>query len=285
MARLADEAKAKADAEAEADAARRKRDALIQQQAEEARRNMANYRRYLAEKAAAEAAAARPPQAPAHMPAAPPAAATQVPASTSPEPAKPSPVEPAKKDAGRPLAQPSEGTPAQTPAAPAVPQTEPIGGIDLSRPIPKPKAPLAAPPTQAPARVPAPVPTPPPVEQQAQPAPVRAGVEERNAKWERLFERIAAEKLYIVAAGDGDRLIVATFSEEGALSSNPTLYVMKNDQQSEVTEPDDIEQSAIDALVRCAPIKLPPALYAYWQQIEVELFPAMPKPMETDNGG
>ena len=81
------------------------------------------------------------------------------------------------------------------------------------------------------------------------------------------------------------RLIVATFSEDGSLSSNPTLYVMKNDQQSEVTEPDDIEQSAIDALVRCAPIKLPPALYAYWQQIEVELFPAMPKPQEADHGG
>lgn len=74
------------------------------------------------------------------------------------------------------------------------------------------------------------------------------------------------------------RILVATFAPDGALSTNPTVYVVHDDFQSEVTEPDVIEEAAIAALERCAPIKLPSTLYPYWQQVELELFPKTSKP-------
>lgn len=79
------------------------------------------------------------------------------------------------------------------------------------------------------------------------------------------------------------RVIVATFGADGALSSVPTLYVVKGDQQSEVAEPDAIEEAAIAALERCAPIKLPLPLYPYWQQVELELFPKAPHQAKAPN--
>lgn len=74
------------------------------------------------------------------------------------------------------------------------------------------------------------------------------------------------------------RILVATFAPDGALSTNPTVYVVHDDFQSEVTEPDVIEEAAIAALERCAPIKLPSTLYPYWQQVELELFPKTSEP-------
>lgn len=74
------------------------------------------------------------------------------------------------------------------------------------------------------------------------------------------------------------RILVATFAPDGALSTIPTVYVVKDDFQTEVTEPDLIEEAAIAALERCAPIKLPSTLYPYWQQVELELFPKASQP-------
>jgi colicin import membrane protein len=74
------------------------------------------------------------------------------------------------------------------------------------------------------------------------------------------------------------RILVATFSPNGELSTIPTVYVVHDDHQTEVSEPDMIESAAIAALERCAPIKLPSPLYSYWQQVELELFPKSPMP-------
>ena len=75
---------------------------------------------------------------------------------------------------------------------------------------------------------------------------MKAGVEERNAKWERLFERIAAEKLYIVPAGDGDRLTVQGMTEEEAAALNHPDLANRSQKRLAAMQP--FQQQSVDRL-------------------------------------
>ncbi|WP_086740796.1 hypothetical protein [Erythrobacter colymbi] len=88
---------------------------------------------------------------------------------------------------------------------------------------------------------------------------------------------IGIRDLIVIVTADR-RILVATFSPAAKLATIPTVYVVHDDHQTEVSEPDVIESAAIAALERCAPIKLPSPLYSYRQQVELEHFPKSPMP-------
>ena len=71
------------------------------------------------------------------------------------------------------------------------------------------------------------------------------------------------------------RVVVAKFTKDGMIDGQPTVFLIHENQKSEVTQAGLLEEAAIDALKRCAPINLPAPLYPYWSQVELEFFPGV----------
>lgn len=62
------------------------------------------------------------------------------------------------------------------------------------------------------------------------------------------------------------------FSPDGQIEGQPQVLRVENEQEQPVTAPNALEVAALEALKRCAPIRLPAAIYAYWREVDVQLF-------------
>lgn len=62
------------------------------------------------------------------------------------------------------------------------------------------------------------------------------------------------------------------FSPDGQIEGQPQVLRVENEQEKPVTAPNALEVAALEALKRCAPIRLPAAIYAYWREVDVQLF-------------
>ncbi|WP_162815047.1 hypothetical protein [Erythrobacter aureus] len=73
----------------------------------------------------------------------------------------------------------------------------------------------------------------------------------------------------------------ATFDESGALVGTPQISRLVDETYMVVTEPDAYEQAAINAVERCSPLQLPPHLFSYWREVDIEIFSARTAEPET----
>lgn len=66
--------------------------------------------------------------------------------------------------------------------------------------------------------------------------------------------------------------MTVSFHRDGSVYGEPALTRLSGDQQILVDDPGPFELAAVEAVKRCAPIKLPPNLYAYWSSVDVQIF-------------
>ncbi len=66
--------------------------------------------------------------------------------------------------------------------------------------------------------------------------------------------------------------MTVSFRRDGNIYGEPTLTRLSNEVETIVEDPGPFEIAAIEAVKRCAPIKLPPTLYAYWSAVDVQIF-------------
>ncbi|QAY80347.1 hypothetical protein [Sphingosinicella sp. BN140058] len=67
-------------------------------------------------------------------------------------------------------------------------------------------------------------------------------------------------------------IMTASFDRDGSLMSEPTITRFVDETAETITEPNAFEIAALDAVTRCAPIQLPPTLYPYWREVDVQIF-------------
>ena len=241
-------ANAKANDEANAQvatqAARQEREAMMQRQLEESRRNKANYQRYLAEKAEAERAQAEQagtaPTAPTGEPG---RTAATVPVAEAPSSPLAEKVVPSTDKPVTPIEEERSSAPTSAERnidLSVIPPRGEAGSAMSTSPTPQTdagKAPTKRTEPDEPALFDLPT----------QSAPVKAGsVEERSRTWDALFERIAAEKLYIVPAGDGDRLTVQGMQKDEAAALEHPDMVNRSQRRLAAMQP--FQQQSVDRL-------------------------------------
>lgn len=81
-------------------------------------------------------------------------------------------------------------------------------------------------------------------------------------------------------------MMTVAFQRDGSIYGEPSLSKLQGEDQVVIADPGPFELAAIEAVKRCAPIKLPPRLYAYWSAVDVQIFssvtpeelPASPTP-------
>src|SRR3546814_566648 len=67
-------------------------------------------------------------------------------------------------------------------------------------------------------------------------------------------------------------LMTVSFTRDGHVNGEPSLTRVSGEEQLVIADPGPFEMAAIEAVKRCAPIKLPPRLYAYWSAVDVQIF-------------
>src|SRR3546814_4761310 len=66
--------------------------------------------------------------------------------------------------------------------------------------------------------------------------------------------------------------MTVSFTRDGHVNGEPSLTRVSGEEQLVIADPGPFEMAAIEAVKRCAPIKLPPRLYAYWSAVDVQIF-------------
>lgn len=66
--------------------------------------------------------------------------------------------------------------------------------------------------------------------------------------------------------------VIVRYAPDGTVSGDPTVVHLVDDVEVPVTTPNAWEQQAVDAARRCSPIQLPKSLYAYWREIELQVY-------------
>lgn len=79
--------------------------------------------------------------------------------------------------------------------------------------------------------------------------------------------------------------LTIAYNQDGTLAGPPVLSRLVGVTKAEVDNPEPVEQAAIDAVRRCAPIDLPAALYRYWGLVDIEMFSAAAAPEPFQYGG
>ena len=70
--------------------------------------------------------------------------------------------------------------------------------------------------------------------------------------------------------------MTVTFDQNGALTERPIIARLVDETKTVVEEPNKFEKAAIAAVDRCSPLNLPQHLFAYWHQVDIEIFSARP---------
>lgn len=73
---------------------------------------------------------------------------------------------------------------------------------------------------------------------------------------------------------DAASILVVRYARDGTIEGTPTVTRLVNQRETQVTQLNQWEASAVDALRRCSPLGLSPVLYPYWREVEVQLFGA-----------
>ena len=76
--------------------------------------------------------------------------------------------------------------------------------------------------------------------------------------------------------------MVVRYDPNGEFLGVFSVIRLIDQQEVEVDSLNEYEQSAADALRRCSPLGLPSSLYAYWMEVEIQLFGAPPPPLTTE---
>jgi hypothetical protein len=67
-------------------------------------------------------------------------------------------------------------------------------------------------------------------------------------------------------------MMTVAFHRDGSIYGEPSLSKLQGEDQILIADPGPYELAAIEAVKKCAPIKLPPKLYAYWSAVDVQIF-------------
>lgn len=66
--------------------------------------------------------------------------------------------------------------------------------------------------------------------------------------------------------------MTVAFHRDGSVYGEPTFTKLVDEEQVLIEDPGPFELAAVEAVKKCAPIKLPPNLYAYWSAVDVQIF-------------
>lgn len=66
--------------------------------------------------------------------------------------------------------------------------------------------------------------------------------------------------------------VIVRYALDGTVSGEPGVVHLVDDVEVPVAAPNPWEQQAVDAAKRCSPIQLPKSLYAYWREIELQVY-------------
>lgn len=72
--------------------------------------------------------------------------------------------------------------------------------------------------------------------------------------------------------------VTASFNSDGTLSSPPQISRISHGHEIHPDKLAPIEQAALDAINRCSPLSLPPALYPYWKEVQLTLLQSSAPP-------
>jgi hypothetical protein len=66
--------------------------------------------------------------------------------------------------------------------------------------------------------------------------------------------------------------VIVRYARDGTIDGEPSVIRLVDEQEVPVLIPDQWEAAAVEALRNCSPIKLPPSIYPYWREVEVQIF-------------
>lgn len=66
--------------------------------------------------------------------------------------------------------------------------------------------------------------------------------------------------------------VIVRYARDGTIDGEPRVIRLVDEQEVPVLIPDQWEAAAVEALRNCSPVKLPPSIYPYWREVEVQIF-------------
>ena len=66
--------------------------------------------------------------------------------------------------------------------------------------------------------------------------------------------------------------VIVRYAPDGTVQGDPTVVHVLDGRETPVSKPNEWETQAAEAAKRCSPIQLPRNLYAYWREVEIQVY-------------